>query len=129
MVSHVLAHSRWILNYWSLILTLHVVLLIFLILGRVSRLRTRSLRNIFASNFLRSADRCSILYKCSVPTYPVMTFSQNFYSVFWSLPSAVIELSVPAPTQHSGASLSLKWMYGSRVPVCCVDIVASSIKY
>lgn len=98
----------------SLTGTLHVVFLIFL-LGRVSGLWTGSLRGIFAPSFLRSADRRAILSKCPVPTCPVVTFSQRFHSVFWSLPWAVTGVSVPAPPRFRCFPLTEYMVAGSCV--------------
>lgn len=58
---------------------------------------------------------------------PVVKFFYSFYGVFWSLPSAMIGVSVTASTlfQHfPPAEMKAGW----QGHCCAVDIVASSLK-
>lgn len=127
MASHVLSHFLW--SPWLLVTytKLHVAFLIFLILGRVSGLRTRSLRDIFAPNFLRPADRCSTLYKSSVPTCPVMTFFSKFSQCVLKSSISSDWIICTCPTNSAFRCFPLtEWMVAGSL--CAVDIVASNIK-
>lgn len=62
----------------------------------------------------------------NVPSHDI--FLKVFTVYFKLFHQQWLKLSVPALTQHFSASFSLKWIYGSRVFVCCVDIVASNLK-